>query len=107
MSELDDFVAEGLEISEEIMGGTPFTLDGRPFVGVVNEFEGEQEAEIGGMLVSCNATIIARRPQFRCMGAPLTRVLKAKLVEIDGLTYSVARVANDAVSVTLGLVIAT
>lgn len=106
MSDLDDFMNEGLTISSEIMGETEFTIDGRPLTGVLNEFEGEQEIELGGLLGTYNATLVCPRAQFRFFGSPLTRTLKSKIVEIDGVKYSIKRIANDSVSVSLGLIIA-
>ncbi len=106
MSELDDLMNEGLTVSSEVMGAESFTIDGRPLSGVLNEFEGEQEIELGGLLGTYNATLVCTRAQFRVFGSPLTRTLKCKIVEIDGVKYSIKRIANDSVSVSLGLIIA-
>jgi len=105
MSELDDFMAEGLMVTENVSGSDEFTLAGKTYYGVLNEFEGTEEIELGGVLSSYNATIVCQRPQFRALGSPLARVLKGKVISIESTNYTIQRVANDRVSVTLGLVI--
>ncbi len=40
MSAFDDMIAAGLDEAESLFGTTPFTLDGRPFQGVLNEYAG-------------------------------------------------------------------
>ena len=106
MSAFDDMISAGLEETEGLFGATSFTLDGRPYQGVLNEYAGDQEVEIGGILGNYNATLVCRKPQFALMTKPLQRTLNGVLVNIDGLGYRIERVSVDSASITLGLRIA-
>lgn len=106
MSQLDDLIAEGLSIAGGVMGEQQFSIDTRPYCGILNEFEGEQEIELDGVLASYNATLVCEKPQFRQLAAPLTKTLRHKIVVIDSMRYKAKRVVVDSVSVTLGLEIA-
>jgi hypothetical protein len=92
MSDLDDLMSEGMIISEEVMGAERFYIAGLPYVGILNEFSGEQEIELGGILSSYHATLVCQRPQFRAFGSPLHQTLQGKIVEIEGVKYTVQRV---------------
>jgi len=105
MSQLDDLIAEGLAISEEMMGTTDFIFGGQTYKGILNEYAEEQQVEMDGILVSCNATLVCRRPQFSALVGPPQKVFRGKTITIDGLSYSAARVSVDRTSVSLGLII--
>lgn len=106
MSLFDDMVAAGMAGAEDLFGSTPFTLDGRTYQGVLNEYAGEQEVEIGGILGNYNATLVCQKPQFRLVAKPLQKSLNGALITIESIGYRIERVAVDSASVTLGLRIA-
>jgi hypothetical protein len=96
-------IAAGMADAEDIFGGTSFTLEGKTYLGILNEYEGEQEIELDGMLASYNATLVCQKPQFKLLAKPLQSTLRNKTITIDGVNYKVSRVAVDSGSVTLGL----
>lgn len=106
MSAFDDMIAAGMESAEGLFGSTPFSLEGRNYEGVLNEYAGEQEVEIGGILGSYSATLVCQKPQFRLHAKPLQKTLNGALITIEGIGYRIERVAVDSASVTLGLRIA-
>ncbi len=106
MSAFDDMIAASMDESESVFGTTSWTMDGKGYAGTLNEYEGEQDVELDGILGSYNATLMCQKPQFKMLAKPLQRTLNGKLVMIDGVQYKVARVAVDSASVTLGLRIA-
>lgn len=103
MSEFDDMIAEGLEVTEEISGSESFTLAGKTYAGILNEFAGDENVEIGGATLLCAATLVCRRPQFSALPRPLHRSLQGKTVVVDSTSYRIIRAAVDSVSVTLVL----
>lgn len=106
MSAFDDMISAGLEEASAMFGETAFTFEGRTFHGVLNEYAGEQEVEIGGILGSYNATLVCAKPQFRLVTKPLQKTLNGALITMEGIGYRVERVSVDSASVTLGLRIA-
>lgn len=103
MSAFSDMIDAGMGEAEDIFGGTSFVLDSRSYSGILNEYEGEQEMELDGMLGTYNATLVCQKAQFRMVTKPLQKTLNGKIITLDGLGYVVARVAVDSSSVTLGL----
>lgn len=107
MNELDQFISEGLSITETTAGSDKFRFEGeaREYSGILNEYDGEQLVEVGGTLSTYNATIVCQRGQFRHLGSPMVAKIKGRVVEIDGMKYSVDKASSDSTSVTLGLMI--
>lgn len=103
MSAFDDFNDASFGEAEGVFGTTSFVMLGRPYEGIVNEFEGEHEVELDGMLVSCNATLLCSKAQFRTLAKPLQKTLQKKTLVMDGITYTIERAAADSAGVTLGL----
>lgn len=106
MSAFDDMIEAGMEDFESITGSTSFTMDGKSYAGSLNEYEGEQEVDLDGVMGMYNATLVCQKPQFRLIAKPLHKTLNGKTLALDGVSYKVARVAVDSASVTLGLRIA-
>lgn len=106
MSAFDDMIAAGMEDFESVTGSTAFTMDGKAYSGSLNEYEGEQEIDLDGVMGMYNATLLCQKAQFRLIAKPLHRTLSGKTLALDGVSYKVARVAVDSASVTLGLRIA-
>ena len=106
MSAFDDMIAAGLDEAESLFGTTAFSHDGRTYQGLLNEYAGEQEVEIGGILGNYNATLVCQKPQFRLVAKPLQKTLNGALITIEAVGYRIERVAVDSASVTLGLRIA-
>lgn len=103
MSAFEDMIAAGMGEAEDVFGNTTFTLDAKAYTGILNEYEGEQEVELDGVLGNYNATLVCQKPQFRFVAKPLQKTLHEKVITLDGLTYVVSRAAVDSNSVTLGL----
>jgi hypothetical protein len=106
MSAFDDFNEASFGEAEDVFGTTSFTIDGQGYIGLVNEFEGDHEVELDGMLVSCNATLVCTKAQFRMLTKPLQKTLQKKTVIMDAVSYIIERAAVDSAGVTLGLRIA-
>ena len=103
MPNFDDFIADALGTAEEVFGGLAFTIDAVSYTGILNEFSGDEEVELGGVLYAFSATLVCQRPQFSALTAPLHKTLQGKHVLIDGIKYRVAKAIADTASVTLGL----
>jgi len=106
MGAFDDFTVAALADAEAAFGSQAFTLDGATYTGILNEFQGEEAAEIGGMLGSYNATLVCQKPQFSALTRPLQKTLLGKVLTIDGLQYVAHSVGVDGASVTFGLLYA-
>lgn len=106
MSDFSDFADFAMSDASDVFGLTTWTMDGKAYSGVLNEYEGEQEMELEGMLASYNATLVCTRPQFQLLAKPLQSTLKNKTITIDGVNYKTARIAVDSAGVTIGLRIA-
>jgi len=89
-----------------VFGETSWTMDGKAYSGVLNEYEGEQEVELDGMLASYSATLVCSKGQFVRLTKPLQSTFRNKTIAIESVNYKVARVAVDSSSVTIGLRIA-
>lgn len=106
MSDFSDFVDFGMDDASDVFGVTSWTMDGKAYNGVLNEYEGEQEVELDGMLASYSATLVCSKSQFVRLAKPLQSTFRNKTIIIDSVSYKVARVAVDSSSVTIGLRIA-
>lgn len=106
MSAFDDMIAAGMEDFESVTGSTAFTMDGKAYSGSLNEYEGEQEIDLDGVMGMYNATLLCQKPQFKMIAKPLHKTLNGKIITLDSINYKVDRVAVDSTSVTLGLRIA-
>lgn len=89
-----------------MFGVTSWTMDGKAYNGILNEFEGDHEMELDGMMIGVNATLVCGKGQFRMITKPVHKTLQNKTVTIDGIGYIVTRATVDSASVTLGLRIA-
>lgn len=81
-------------------------MDGKAYTGVLNEFDGDHELELDGMLIGVNATLVCNKGQFRMITKPIQKTLQNKTVTIDGVGYTVTKASVDSSSVTIGLRIA-
>jgi len=106
MSDFSDFADFGMNEAEDVFGLTTWTMEGKSYSGVLNEYEGEQEIEMDGLLASYNATLVCSKAQFRMLAKPLQSTFRNKTIIIDAVSYKTARVSVDSSSVTLGLKIA-
>lgn len=106
MSAFDDMIDAGLNESSEVFGRTSFVYAGKTYEGLLNEYAGEQEVELDGVLGTFNATLVCTKGQFRLLAKPLQKTLNNVQITIDSISYRVKRVAVDSASVTLGLMIA-
>lgn len=103
MSDFHDMIEQGMEEAGDIFGTNTFVLNAKPYQGILNEYVGEQEVEIGGILGSYNATLVCPKAQFRLLIKPLQKSLNGALITMDAIGYRIERVHVDSASVTLGL----
>lgn len=103
MSLFDDMMEAGMSEASEALGTLDFTIDGRSYKGVHNEYTSEQQVEMEGLLLNFDATLVCERPQFRLVAKPLQRTLVGKLITLEGIAYRVEKVHVDSASITLGL----
>jgi len=89
-----------------MFGVTTWTMAGKAYTGILNEFEGDHDIELDGMMIGVNATLVCNKAQFRAITKPTHKTLQNKTVTIDGIGYTVTRASADSVTITLGLRIA-
>lgn len=106
MNAFDSFNEQSFSDAESIFGVTAFTMDGKAYSGILNEFEGDHDLELDGMMIGVNATIVCNKGQFRMLTKPVQKTLQNKAVTIDGVGYIVSRATVDATTITIGLRIA-
>ena len=106
MNAFDSFNDQCFADAESMFGVTSWTMDGKAYTGILNEFEGDHELELDGMMIGVNATLACSKGQFRAITKPVHKTLQNKTVTIDGIAYTVRRATVDSACVTLGLRIA-
>jgi hypothetical protein len=102
----DAFNEQCFSDAEFMFGVTSWTMDGKAYNGILNEFEGDHDLEMDGMMIGVNATLVCGKAQFRMITKPVHKTMQNKTVTIDGINYTVTRATVDSASVTLGLRIA-
>lgn len=105
MSDFDDFAAEALADSGDIMGTEEFTIPSLTgsFFGILNEFSAARDIDIGGKVGTYTATLVCELDQFDDLDGPLERTLEGKRCSIGSRSYKIDRAAVDSTSLTLGL----
>lgn len=106
MNAFDSFNEQSFDDAESIFGVTSWTMDGKAYTGILNEFDGDHELELDGMMIGVNATLVCSKGQFRMIAKPIQKTMQNKAVTIDGVSYTVTKAAVDSASVTIGLRIA-
>lgn len=95
----DDFMQLGHAEAAEIFGETEFTIEGAPYLGILDEL-GDQGFSIveGGREISLSAHLLCQLPQFAGVFPKAGTRLK-----INGRTLVIGTVAKDEVSITFAL----
>jgi len=106
VNQFDAFNDQCFSDAESMFGVTSWTMDGKAYSGILNEFEGDHDLEMDGMIIGVNATLVCNKGQFRAITKPAQKTLQNKTVTIDGVDYTVTRAAADSVTITIGLRIA-
>lgn len=106
MNAFDSFNDQSFLDAESIFGVTKWTMDGKEYTGILNEFDGDHQLELDGMLIGVNATLVCNKAQFRMLTKPIQKTLQNKAITLDGIGYVVSKAGVDSSSVTIGLRIA-
>lgn len=89
-----------------IIGGIAFTISGidGEFSGVLNEYTSQRELDIGGLIGTYTATLVAKRREIAAeVTGQIEKVLTGRKVTIEGRVFKIANVGHDSISVTLTL----
>ena len=105
MTEFDEFTAEALVESGDIIGRETFTITGLTgnFAGILNEFTAARDIEVGGTRGTYAATVICELEEFDDVTGPLDRTVEGKRAVFGSRTFKIERIALDSSSITLGL----
>lgn len=105
MTDFDEFTAEALTDSGDIIGRETFTIPGLTgeFHGILNEFTATRDIELAGAKGTYTATVVCELDEFDDITGPLDRSIDGKRAVFDSRTFKIERVALDSSSITLGL----
>ena len=105
MTDFDEFTAEALTDSGDIIGRETFTIPGLAgeFRGILNEFTATRDIELAGAKGTYTATVVCELDEFDDITGPLDRSIEGKRAVFDSRTFKIERVALDSSSITLGL----